>query len=138
VSPSGTIKFPETQKTEDYKLSPGEVVVLCADVGTKQYVTVYCHPDTPIAKMPANQVTLQGLTTHLKLVLWSTRNNKSSYAGISNYRYYCVRSYITQSEWDAARSALIKVGLLDGRGALTTAGKNLADELGHTVTSIVG
>lgn len=62
------------------------------------------------------------------VVLVATRSLKSSYGGISNYRFYDANRTvdITKEEWDTARESLIQKGLLNKSGALTNNGRNSA------------
>ena len=61
-----------------------------------------------------------------KVVLVATRSLKSSYAGISNYRFHQAGGYIGGSldRWEAAKQTLIQKGLLNKAGAITVDGKN--------------
>lgn len=66
------------------------------------------------------------LTDDEKTVLIATRSYKSSYAGISNYRFHEATSKtgITLERWEAAKAILITKGFLNKAGAITVDGKN--------------
>ena len=91
-----------------------------ADLG----ITIYLHPDNATALLPAPTE----LTTFEKIVLVATRSLKSSYAGVSNYRFVEAKreTGITAEEWDTAKAALISRGLLNKAGAITDTGRNAA------------
>ena len=96
--------------------------------------SIFCGKDSGItihirtsnaAKMLPAQV---DLTRFENIVLAYTRCLKSSYAGVSNYRYHEAHAQtgITSEEWDATKASLIARGLLNKAGALTVAGRNAA------------
>lgn len=88
----------------------------------RTWVTVYAHPDS-ITKSLEEEVKLSKAEL---VVLVATRSLKSSYAGISNYRFHEAQRQlgITLDQWERAKSSCISKGLLNARGAITTAGKN--------------
>lgn len=61
-----------------------------------------------------------------RTVLIATRSRKSSYAGVSNYRFHEARRArgITLDRWEAAKAALIEKKLLNKAGAITVEGRN--------------
>jgi hypothetical protein len=80
------------------------------------------------------------LTELEKIVLAYTRARKSSYNGKDRYamaaedwqwkaRGKTDRPFHTRQAWDAAKADLAARGLLDKRGALTTAGRNASANL---------
>lgn len=71
------------------------------------------------------------LTYEEKIVLWATRSLKSSYAGISNYRFHEAQQFfrINRHQWEQAKGDAIRKGWLNKAGAITTAGRNLAAKL---------
>ena len=87
-------------------------------------ITVYVHPDNAPRYLPAPVE----VTDDEKTVLVFTSSLKSSYGGVSNYRYREAhrRTGITLERWDAAKVTLIGKGLLNKAGALTNEGRNLA------------
>ncbi|MFH1918709.1 MAG: hypothetical protein ABIP48_02310 [Planctomycetota bacterium] len=104
-------------------IEPGRAIV-CHKVfcGKDLGLTIYVHPDN-LAKLLPKPAELTG---HEQTVLSHTASLKSSYGGISNYRFHEAhqRTGITLAEWDTAKQSLIAKGLLDKRGAITTKGRN--------------
>ena len=80
----------------------------------------------PAANLQALLPKPSELTDDEKTVLIATRSYKSSYAGISNYRFHeaTIKTGITQERWDAAKATLITKGMLNKAGAITVDGKN--------------
>jgi len=70
----------------------------------------------------------KALSDHEKIVMIATRGLKSSYAGISNYRFHEANkdTGISSDQWDAAKQNLIGKKYINARGALTTLGKTHA------------
>ena len=66
-----------------------------------------------------------------KIVLTATRTLRSSYGGVKNLRFVEAKreTGITLERWEAAKQACIDKGLLDTRGAITSAGKNACNGL---------
>lgn len=64
------------------------------------------------------------LTYAEKVVLVATRSLKSSYAGISNYRFHANQGRITFLEWETAKKSLIEKKFLNKVGAITVDGRN--------------
>jgi hypothetical protein len=104
-------------------LEPNRAIV-CHKVfcGKDMGLTIYVHPAN-LAKLLPKPAELTG---HERTVLGYTARLKSSYAGISNYRFHEAheRTGITLAEWDTAKQSLIGKGLLNKRGAITTQGRN--------------
>ena len=96
----------------------GHVMFMGKDHG----LYIYVHPQD-IAPMLESH---KELSWEHKVVLTATISLKSSYAGISNYRYIEAHrtTGITKDEWEKAKSELTSLGLLDARGAITVKGKN--------------
>lgn len=96
--------------------------------GPYPYVILFVRQDN----MPLGIKENKPLSQEEKIVLFST-SFKSSYAGISNYRFVeaarCTR--IKHSAYEAAKESLIAKGFLDKRGAITTDGRNAKSKLGH-------
>lgn len=61
-----------------------------------------------------------------KIVLVYTRSRKSSYGGVSNYRFIEARNDtgITKEQWETTKEWLIKNMYLNSAGAITIKGKN--------------
>ena len=90
--------------------------------GRCEYITIHIHPDAlaPLLPPPSD------MTDDERIVLKYTRQLKSSYAGISNYRFHEANSNtgITLARWDTARVSLIGKKLLNKAGAITADGRN--------------
>ena len=84
---------------------------------------------SPLANTNLLQGDKQELTKDERIVLVATRSLKSSYAGISNYRYHEAnsRTGITLENWNTAKQILINKDLLTKAGAITNKGKNAID-----------
>jgi hypothetical protein len=112
-----------TGKIPFVKLQPNFAIVshqiFCGqDCGLVAYV----HPDN-LAKLLPHEASL---TEDERVVLRCTKENKSSYGGISNYRFHVAkeRHGMTLDVWADTKAALTQKGLLDKRGAITTQGRN--------------
>lgn len=90
--------------------------------GRVNYVTIHTNAANVTPMLPA-PVTL---TDDEKIVLAATRSYKSSYAGISNYRFSEANrtSGITIERWNTAKESLINKKFLNKAGAITTEGMN--------------
>jgi hypothetical protein len=110
-------------------LEAGRAIV-CHKVfcGKDMGLTIYVHPSN-LAKLLPKPVELTG---HEQTVLSYTASLKSSYGGISNYRFHEAhqRTGIILAEWDAAKQSLISKRLLNKRGAITTQGRNALQTAG--------
>lgn len=109
-------------------LKPGCVLVEHAIVAGKDYgITIYAHPDDVVKSLAAPE---PDLTDDEKAVLYATRRFKSSYAGRDRREMFNMEQFnkrpIEQDQWDNAKALLIEKKLLNAKGALTTAGKNIA------------
>jgi hypothetical protein len=110
------------------KLEPGIVCVKRTFSGMHEYVSILVHPNNAAKLLPDNNV---DLTIDEQIVLVATRSLKSSYAGISNYRFHEARSTgITLERWDAAIASLIAKKFLDKRKAITNEGRNAIETKG--------
>lgn len=105
-------------------IEPGFAVVTLACRGrSNDYITISVHPDN------AGHLALPApteLSADEKTVLIATRSFKSSYAGVSNYRFIEAKrtTGITIERWESAKSALIGRKLLNAAGAITVDGRN--------------
>lgn len=90
-------------------------------------ITVLLHPDNK----PILIEEKIDLTDDEKVVLIYTRRLKSSYAGISNYRFHSAHREkgISLDAWEAAKISLIDKKLLNKAGAITDMGRNIANLL---------
>jgi hypothetical protein len=92
--------------------------------GRDMGLTIYVHPDDAVKLLPAPV----DLTDHERIVLRATRAYKASYGGADRYtmawRDAQGKLFPTRAAWAVAKNSLIEKGLLDKRGALTTAGRN--------------
>lgn len=69
---------------------------------------------------------VEDVTEDQKIVLAYTRSRKSSYAGISDYRFHeATKKGITRDRWNAAKSECIARGWLNKAGAITNDGRNV-------------
>jgi hypothetical protein len=107
-----------------YEIPDGFLVVVLVDSACKQSIQIVAPAGVINAALPAPESLTEDETT----VLIATRSLKSSYGGISNYRFHeaSQKRGITLDRWNAAKNALISRGLLNKAGALTTKGKNAA------------
>lgn len=121
------------QSMFDRPLSGADAVVLpdgfaCVEhsifCGQDSGITIHIRPENSAGLLPAPVE----LTTEQRIVLVATRSLKSSYQGISNYRFHEAHQTtgISLGAWNAAKSELQARDLLDSRGALTVAGRNAA------------
>ena len=91
-------------------------------------LTLHIHPHNATAMLPAPSF---DLSEHEAFVLAATAQLKASYAGKDRFEN-SRKSYpgalsghdMTRAQWDAAKSALFALGLLNKAGAITIAGKN--------------
>lgn len=95
--------------------------ILC---GKDAGIVIHAHPADYAPLLPAGN---DALSEDERKCLRATRSYKSSYGGVKNYRQ--AQSGLTPEAWDAAKASLQGKGLLDKRGALTTAGRNAAGGL---------
>jgi hypothetical protein len=105
-------------------IEPGYAVV-CHSIfcGKDSGLTFYVHPADATAMLPAPS---GDLTKAQRIVLICTRSYKSSYAGMSDYRFQEAsrQTAITRDDWESAKASLIASGHLNKAGAITTKGKN--------------
>lgn len=108
----------------EHTIPPGYVCVQFNNSGMYTYIIIISPPENVSALLPAPV----NLTDDEKIVLKYTKEYKSSYAGISNYRFYEARrtTGITWPRWGVAKENLIKEKFLNKRGAITTKGRNAA------------
>jgi hypothetical protein len=105
----------------DHEIPDGFVVVALHE-GRYEYVEII----TPSANVvPALETTVD-LSEAERTVLAATRELKSSYGGISNYRFHEAnqRTGIQLDVWNDAKTSLISRGLLNKAGAITANGRN--------------
>lgn len=97
-------------------------------------IHIYLHADNGALMLPKPVE----ISWAEKVVLVATRSLKSSYAGISNYRFVEAKkdTGITAEEWETAKAALILRGLLDKRGAITVDGRNSAGDCYLNLSSL--
>ena len=101
-----------------------EHVIFCGnDLGIRFYV----NPARLPQYLPASA---NELTREQKIVLIATRSYKSSYAGVSNYRYIEARreTGISLADWERSKAECQQMGLLDKRGAITVEGRNVVGQ----------
>lgn len=107
-----------------FDIPPGCFVIEHYISGGKDFgITFIVRPDELDTKMlPA----AAHLNEDERIVLAYTAGLKSSYSGISNYRFYNANrdTGITQERWDAAKQTCIERKLLNKQGAITPDGRN--------------
>lgn len=108
---------------------PNGIGIIEVSEGQYTAVRLYLNPQNAIVELSSGNV---DITKNEAIVLYATRGLKSSYGGIPNFRYHEARkdTGITLVDYDLAKENLIKKGLLDKRGAITTNGKNALDAKG--------
>ena len=113
----------DVQNVESVPLQPGLVCVqhsiFC---GKDTGLTFILHPSASnLIPAPDND-----LTRNEKIVLAATASLKSSYAGISNYRFHSAHNDtgISADDWESAVNSLIGKGLLRKNKAITPEGRN--------------
>lgn len=91
--------------------------------GKDMGITFYVHPSRLPALLPAPSA---ALSREQRIVLCATRSLKSSYAGISNFRFHEAHQQtgISLADWDRSKAELISMGLLNKAGAITVSGRN--------------
>jgi hypothetical protein len=116
--------FFEAGKPRDLESLPPGVVIVKHSIfcGKDMGITIYANAGDLAPLLPEKLE----LTPHEKTVLEYTRTYKSSYAGISNYRFHEAHrsTGIKSDEWEAAKEQLIEKKLLNKAGAITPAGRN--------------
>ena len=101
-----------------------EHVIFCGkDMGIRFYV----NPARLPQYLPASA---NELTREQRIVLIATRSYKSSYAGVSNYRYIEAlrETGISAEDWERSKAECQQMGLLDKRGAITVEGRNVVGQ----------
>lgn len=128
------------QSAFDARIAGAEAVRLQAGIviiersyfrGKDSGITIYVHPaNSNMLALPAPKAEL---TWSQQVVLIATCSLKSSYGGISNYRFHEARQRvgITTPEWDTAKAELQAMKFLNAAGAVTSEGRNLRDTLAN-------
>lgn len=113
---------PSDVHSADYTIPPGFVVVQHDYAGQREYVYIIGPAANVAPMLPAPME----LSADDKTVLAATAAYKSSYAGVSDYRYREARERtgITRERWDTAKAGLIGRKLLNAAGAITVSGRN--------------
>lgn len=96
--------------------------------GKDSGITFYVSPKANTHLLPGKS---PELSRNERIVLYATRLLKSSYAGISNYRYHEANreTGISLADWNSTKQTLINKGMLNTAGAITNSGKNAIDGL---------
>lgn len=115
----GPAGLPEAEQLPCPGFAVVEHSIFC---GQDSGLTMHIHADNAAPLLPAPI----DLTREQKIVLIATRAYKSSYAGISDYRFVEAQreTGITRAQWDEAKASLIARGMLNKAGAITVDGKN--------------
>jgi hypothetical protein len=87
-------------------------------------ITIHVHPANAPKRLAAPT---EALSEDEKTVLVYTVSTKSSYGGISNFRFHEAHrnTGITLERWEAAKAQLIAKKLLNKAGAVTLDGRNI-------------
>lgn len=116
--------FFEASKPRELESLPPGVVVVKHSIfcGKDMGITIYANASDLAPMLPEKTE----LTPNEQVVLKYTRSYKSSYAGVSNYRFYEAHrsTGIKSDEWDATKASLIERKLLNKAGAITPSGRN--------------
>jgi len=96
--------------------------------GKDSGITIFANASDMTKFLPENNNNLSG---DEKTVLEFTSGLKSSYAGISNYRFHEARARrgITLERWNEAKASLIQKKLLNKAGAITPDGRNALNSI---------
>jgi len=91
-------------------------------------ITIFANASDMTKFLPENE---NNLSEDEKTVLEFTSGLKSSYAGISNYRFKEAKECrgITLERWDAAKASLIQKKLLNKAGAINPDGRNALNSI---------
>lgn len=120
--------FFEKNQPSVLKSLPRDIIIVMHQIfcGKDMGITIYANQEDLTPLLPSGYDS--ELTREEKIVLIATRSYKSSYAGVSNYRFYEAnrQTGITSVQWETAKSNLINKGLLDKRGSITANGRNIA------------
>jgi hypothetical protein len=102
---------------------PPNFAIINYHTGRVHLLRIYVNKDNLSKMIPQ---TTNELPWAEKVVLAATAGLKSSYGGISNYRYYEANKDvgITKQEWESAKASLIGKRLLNSAGAITGDGRN--------------
>jgi len=110
---------------KNYEISqlPNNVALVLIHSGSYSYCEIYFRADQITKMLPKSE---DDLTKEEKIVLAFTASLKSSYAGISNYRFHSAnRLYkISLQDWENAKSNCVNKGYLNRAGAITPKGRN--------------
>ena len=116
---------------KDYGISdlPPSTVLVNRYSGRHDYCALYVRYDEIAKMLPAPT---EQLSADESIVLGYTCRYKSSYAGVSNFRYHKAKrdKGITLERWEAAKLACVARGFLNKAGAITPKGRNYAGEPG--------
>jgi hypothetical protein len=128
---TGEFSSANPQITNPFRVS----IVPTVDIPLRTVIvghTIFCGKDVGLEIFArAEDVTpmlspVDSLTEDQKIVLEYTRSRKSSYGGISDFRFHEAKSYtgITKERWEKSKAEMIASGHLDKRGAITPKGRN--------------
>jgi len=115
------------QEVEKAFPCPGYAVVThTIFCGKDMGIRIHIHRENARKLVPAPLE----ISAEEKIVLIATRSLKSSYAGISNYRFQQANEEtgITLAQWEQAKAECIRKGYLNKAGAITVAGRNAAGD----------
>jgi hypothetical protein len=123
VVPENGTPFSNGGKIYRMAVLPKNLAVIKWKKGGYEYAAIYLNKENMNQLIPQ---TTEEIPWAERVVLSATRGLKSSYGGVSNYRFVKAREEtgITQQEWEAAKASLIGKRFLNAAGAITTDGRN--------------
>ena len=126
---------PDAQKITEL---PEDFCLVNVSEGHMKYATIYFNELNLNKYLPAASGSVPNA---VQVVLHYVASRKSSYGGISNYRFHAYKEdggKMSQEEWDAAKAEGYRLGLLNKAGAITPAGRNLRETVrGYLSLNIV-
>lgn len=92
-------------------------------------LVIHVNPENMTKLLESSAENAPTLTNIEKMVIRYTACLKSSYGGISNYRFYQAnrKHGVTLEEWELAKKSLYEKKLLNKAGAITLEGRNFYD-----------
>lgn len=128
---TGEVSSANSQITNPFRVPKAPSVEIPARTAIVSHI-IFCGKDVGLEIFArAEDVVLMlppvdNLTEDQKIVLEYTRSYKSSYGGISNYRFHEASGCtgITSERWGVAKDEMIAGGYLNKQGAITPKGRN--------------
>lgn len=114
----------QTSNPRDLEALPNGIVLVKHSIccGKDFGITIYVNSQDCVPLLSEKKE----ITEDETIVLKFTRSYKSSYAGISDYRFHEANNHcgITKERWDNAKGSLIEKKLLNKNGAISAEGRN--------------